>query len=129
MKGLDSRTTCPNSLSKSRLLRLRPGALPDPSTSLSLTLVSTRCPYLSHASSSLQCSLCVACWMMHRPLWSHHDTCLGHRVARWAPLEGCRFACHNVRFTTYSLHSMIVTSEVIQKTSEEENHTPNKGSK
>ena len=32
---------------------------------------------------------------------------IGPNVAGWAFLEGCHFACHDVRVTTYSLHSML----------------------
>ena len=92
-----------------RLSRLRLGALLDPSTSLSLTLVSNCGPYLAYVSSSLQYPLCVICWMIHHSLQSHHDTLLGHHVARWAPLKGRHFACRKARVTTYSIHSIFVT--------------------
>ena len=59
-----------------RLSRLRPRGLPDPSTSLSLTLMPTYCPYRAYASFPPQCPRYMLCWMMHHPPRLHHDILL-----------------------------------------------------
>ena len=56
----------------------------------------------------------MVCLVRHRPHWPHHGTHLGPRVAGWAPLEGRRFACLDMRITTKSLHSMVVIMHVCE---------------
>ena len=108
MDGFDSKTACKFHL-ESRILKLRPRALPNPSTNLSSTLLSICCPYLAYVSSSFQCTHHMVCWMMHHTPQSYQGT---HQGTIWN-LEGHRFTYHNVKVTTYSLHSMIMINRTI----------------
>ena len=92
------RTWLQNRMSKfplePQLSRLRPEALPNPSTSLYMTLLSTCCPHLDYASFPLQCTHYMLCWMMHRLPRSHHGILLRWSSCGWmgTPFEGHHFA-------------------------------------
>ena len=106
--GLNSRTACPNSFWNPDFLRLRPEALPGPSTSLSLLSMSIQCLCLTYVSTCFQFPLrVVVCWMMHRPPRSHHDTLLywpacGRMGVSWGmPLCLSWRKGHNLLFSYY----------------------------